>query len=171
MRKIVAVFISFLILLTGCSGDNQGETIAKAFLDNIKKENYIEAAEFCTVSANEIETGLKGINIIDYSEKSVRQETAVHEISILNSGNDDFENLKETNKNAYPDYEVVVDNEVQLIMNSNDPVLDRYVIVYDVQYSNASGDVKRNSVTISVTQTSPGSNVYKVTECIGFVNS
>lgn len=182
MKKMVAllcVVLTLCIALTGCSSASKAKNIANDFMKYLKEESYTDLRKISSSSLiiNMI-TEFSGINVINYNRKSVSNENKVKHIitveKITPSDPDDdfswedmFNSQKSAYKKKYPDYEIVIDNSNEFIMQSKDSILSEYTVVYDVQYSNIFGDEKRNSLTLTITQKEPDSDEYQVTEAYG----
>ncbi len=180
MKKKILLFLcaSIISLLVGCSNSgSKAEKYAKDFLEQFKEENFYEMSLMSNYYADELIYEYVGINIIDYSVKSIDEYKVKHTIEI-HKGDllDDeaeteyFNSRKKHNTLCYPDYNVLIDDETNWVIQSEEDVLPEYIIKFDVEYSDLVGDVKRNSVALTITQKEPESDKFVVSEMIGIVN-
>lgn len=164
-----------LLSLTSCQQSSDAEKTANKFFEYFKEENFSEMGNMSSISTANLINEYVGINIINYSVKSVSDKHIIkHDIVVYNS--DDatmaaIENeLKKLYRETYPDYTVVKDTPEEWVLQSNEGILNEYTVIMDVEYSNIMGDTKRNSVTVTIAQDKPDSDKYIVTKIIGIVN-
>ena len=180
MKKKMLWFlcVSIISLLVGCSNSSsKAENIAKEFFRLFQEEDFSEMAEISDYSYLDLTNEYIGINVIDYSVKSVEEykvkhTVKVHKGDILDDESEtEFFNAQKKHKTLlYPDYEVLVDDETNWVIQSEEDILTEYIVKFDVEYSDLLGDTKRNSVTLAVTQKAPESEEYTVSEMIGIIN-
>lgn len=167
-------------MLVGCSdSSSKAEKTANEFLKLFKEENFSEMAKMSNYSYSSFDLTDEyiGINIIDYSVKSVdeykvKHTVDVHKSDILDdeSETEFFNAQKKHNTLLYPDYDVLIDDETDWVIQSKEDILTEYIVKFDVEYSDLAGDTKHNSVTLTVTQKRPESDDYIVSEMIGIIN-
>lgn len=167
-----------IILIVTLVGSSPAKSTADKFMKYLKEESFDEMAEMSTYSWGKITDKFWGINVIDYSVKSVSDKNMIkHTLSTEKyyTGNEKLDEAKSTlfsiqkerfNRD-YPDYEVVTDTEDQYTIQSKEAILIQYTVVYDVKYSDKYGDEKRSSMTLDITQKEPGSLEYQVTSAYG----
>lgn len=183
MKKKILLFlcVSIVSLLVGCSdSSSKAEKTAKEFLKLFKEENFSEMAKMSNYSYSSFDLTDEyiGINIIDYSVKSISDEYKVKHTVEVHKGNtldDEFEtesfnSSKRLESLCYPDYDVLIDDETDWVIQSKEDILTEYIIKFDVEYSDLAGDTKHNSVTLTVTQKRPETDDYIVSEMIGIIN-
>lgn len=177
MKKALFAFVGLIccIALTSCSSSSVAEDMANQFMQHFKEESFYDMATISKYGTVELIDEYTGINIIDYSIKSVSDEYKTkHIVTEYNHdelfGDGDFEESKELMQTIYPDYDVIMDTDTEWSIQSKDDIISEYIVKMDVEYSDLAGDTKRNSVTIKVTQKSPTSEEYIISEMVGIFN-
>lgn len=173
MKKRILLFpyLFVIALFVGCSNSSSGaEKFAKEFLKQFKEESFFKMCMMSSYPIDELMNEYVGINIIDYSIKSTNEYKIIHTVEVHNDDDDMFHSDKVLYGAIYPDYEIIVDNETDWVIQSKEENLSEYIIIFDVEYSDLAGDTKRNSVTLTVTQKEPESDDYIVSEMIGIIN-
>lgn len=175
--KLLSIIIMSLglLFLTSCQQSSIADKTVNDFFKYFKEENFSEMGNMSSISVAELIDEYAGINIINYSVKSVSNERKIkHELIVY--GSDDAtvnalrNEMKKTYIELYPDYSVVKDTSEEWILQSSEEILSEYTVTMDVEYSNILGDTKRNSVTVEVAQEKPDSDKYIVAKIIGIIN-
>lgn len=169
-KTIFAVALAAVVMLTGCSSTSKAKNTANDFMKYLKEESFYDLSTVSSYSIVELIDMFTGINVIEYSVKSVSDEHKTWHTCTTQRSEDNpdwFEDDKEVFGWSYPDYEVIIDTADEYTIRSKERILSEYTVVYDVQYSNILGNEKRNSLTLVITQKEPDSDEYQVTKAYG----
>lgn len=170
MKKIIFALLTVAIIITatGCSNSPASETATK-FMQYFREENFFEMGNMSSYSSTDFILDYVGINIISYEIKSESEGKVKHKVSIEKYGGDDeeFEFRKKINKSLYPDYDIVTDTDDLFVLQSKTENITQSIIIMDVEYSDISGETKRNSVYIVIEPKKPDSEELIVTEIVG----
>lgn len=179
-----AIAIAVVVIVNLCV--TPAERVVVSFMDAFKREDFFTMRNLCDLDAFENEQfgiySYASTNIIDYKIKSVSSPSKEYKYIIAkrykSDSDKDFEDSKKRNEIvAHNDtmlygveYDLVEDSYSRYVLKSKEPVLTSYYVTLDVQYSTALGNVKRNSVSMTVCQKDYASEEYEITEMYGIIH-